>query len=167
LLRYELEDMSSQIFYYLKNSKKRSGKDILRGTQVLREEIWDTWDYLITSEENDDFPGDPSRYFTGSQFEKIGPEYFRTWNIVSDPGMVLECMEDNWLEQKKWMMDVPWTYPELYVLLSLWMIDESAVYLNQGNIHKASSWLVRATKNFSFGSWVNDSDLADAKKEVR
>jgi len=58
LLRYELEELSSKIFYYLKNSKKRSGKDILRGTQILREEIWDTWDYLITSEEDDDNPYD-------------------------------------------------------------------------------------------------------------
>jgi len=61
---------------------------------------------------------------------------------------------------------VPWTYAELYVLLSLWMIDESAVYLNQGNIHKATFWLVRAIEKFSFRSGLEDSDLAFAKKEL-
>ena len=55
LLRYELEKLSTQSIDYLTENKKRSFEEILRAAQVIREEIWKSWDEWISS---DDFEGE-------------------------------------------------------------------------------------------------------------
>lgn len=163
LLRHELDELSTQAIYYLIENKKRSFEEILRAAQVMREEIWKSWDEWISSE---DFEGEPSDYHTGSQAEAIGPTSYRAWSFCSDPEVCLEGMPEDWLDQKIWRVSKPWTWAEIEMILCIWMIDESAVYLNLNNPYKASVWLARATRHRYLSLWLNDDSLADAKKSL-
>jgi hypothetical protein len=162
LLRYELETLSDQSIYFLTQKKKRSFDEILRAAQVIREEIWTQNDEWISS---GDFEGAPTDYYTGAQAQEIGPKSYRTWSIYSDPGSALETVPDDWLDQKIWQVSKPWTWLEIYAVLCLWMIDESTVYLNLNNPHKASIWLMRAS-NEMHSVWLTDSPSEDAGKTL-
>lgn len=73
-------------------------------------------------------------------------------------------MPEDWLDQEIWRVSKSWTWAEIEMILCIWMIDESAVYLNLNNPYKASVWLARATRHRYLSLWLNDDSLADAKK---
>lgn len=151
LLRFYLEELQHQSFHHLSNENKRSLEEILRAAQIVREQIWMHWDYCINNPEPDE-EDDASDYFTGSQAEEIGPKSYRTWVIYSDPHSAMETAPDDWLEHKIWRVDEHWSWADIYAVMSLWMIDESTVYLNLGNPYKASIWLMRAS-NYMHTCW--------------
>ena len=171
LLRNELKNLSSFFFRYLKKDGKRSLNEILNAALILREAIWNYWDERLDElgpeDDDDSSNSNPSDYFTGAQAEHVGPKSYWAWLLFSSPDDALQNMSDDKLDKIKWMEDGYWSGPEIYVLLSLWEIDESAVYLNKGNPYKATAWLVRAMDNKS-GVYLHKgcgSPFDDAKKK--
>lgn len=171
LVRIQLHYLQSTSFSYLNVTRKRALNDILRASQVIREVIWDRWDELFFFDaEREDDEEHPS-YFTGSQAEIIDLENYRDWLTYTDPLFIvndIECYLGNWLKAKIWKIDEPWTWPEIYALLSLWTIDESAVSLNMGNPYKAAIWLMRTNEcNLMASSYTeNQNFFSDARKEM-
>lgn len=51
LMRYELEQLTGWAIDYLKDKNKRSGEEILRALQIVREEIWRGWDEMAQHSE--------------------------------------------------------------------------------------------------------------------
>lgn len=163
LMRMELEQVTDEMLYFLLRERKRTHEEILRSLQIIREVIWDYWDVMAGYEETVGL-SDPSKYFTGIQVEATYPHSYRVWSIYSDPFSAFEMLPDNWLEQKKWMLNSPLSWAEVYAVTSLWMVDEAAVYQNLNNPYKASTWLVRAVLSVRYSSESSDESFDKAKK---
>lgn len=162
LLRYELENIFSRSLSDLLEQKNRSIEDILRAATIVREMMWEQWEEMknLAYLEGDDC----SHYFTGVDAEAFGTKSLRAWAIYSDPFGHLESAPKDWLEQKIWRVNTPYTWGEILLILSLWAVDESAVYLNRGNPYKASTWLVRAIE-YTYLAKEDQIDLLGAAKK--
>lgn len=157
-IRYALEEKNGWLWDYLLDKNHRFVSQILRAAQVLREEIWSGWDEMCEVAE------DKCDYYTGIQAEKVGPKSLRTWIIYSEPDHVLEFAPPDWFLQKKWQVEVPWTWPEMYAILGLWMIDESTAWLNHGNVYKSATWLLRANDANHWRYYDDESSFEASKK---
>lgn len=159
IFRYQLGQLSEWAWLTLFGRNKRDLADVLRGLQVLREQIWDGWDEL--SED-----GDPNCYCTGMQAGDVGHSNYRAWVIYSDPSDCIETMPEDWLTLESWNTRQPWTWPEIHQLLVLWYVDEAIAYLNIGNPYKASLWLSRAVEAHAWSNFLDDSLYGASIREV-
>ncbi len=172
LVRTELENLQSASFYYLIEKRKRASNDILRASQVIREVIWNVWDNLLLFNTDCENDGELSHLFRESQAETIGSENYLDWLIYTDPLFIIDDIESdlgsNWLKGQIWKTDEPWTQPEIYTLLCLWAIDESAVCLNIGDPYKAAIWLMRANECNSMIKSYSDyqNSIVNARREI-
>lgn len=140
LMRGRLEELNHSAFWHLAN-QSWSSDQILNGLKAVRAYLWTYWDefiYLGPREMKSDF-------YTGAEANDVGPKSFRTWVNNSDPLFPLEYAPDDWFDSEEWADKKPSSWKEIYALVSLWLIDESVLYLNSNDVFKASVWLDRAS----------------------
>lgn len=186
-LRADLQQLTILVWGLLKKNE-RTYEDVQRAALILRETIWDHLDELAKFDEEDesedpdgDLPADvenPDLHIDGSAADSRDDDKptLRHWWVYSDVHSAIESLDDAWFESKWWNTTKKWTYTEIYMVLSLWGIDESVWYLNRGEIGKAASWAMRAQLYYGFAlsaTWsANDeirirADLARKAAESR
>ena len=158
LMRYELENLSTQAQLFLFGEKKRSYEQVIRAAQIIREELWGGWEGMLEIEKME---GDKTNYNIGSNSKLNDSGSYRTWVIYSDPDQILECTPEDWFNQDKWKCCDNWTWYEVYAVMALWCIDESVVYLNSERVFQATTWLLRAQE---YMRWTRSYEPSLARK---
>jgi hypothetical protein len=136
-LRFHLRELSRFIWSNLLREGKRE-KDVLHAVNVVKREIadYDPW----IAEHNEEIAKNKDIY------AETGRPPLWSWCIYSDPTAILDCLEDDWLENKDlWAVEQNWTWPDINDFLALLAIDSALLYVEQGEPFKAAVWAARAT----------------------
>jgi hypothetical protein len=159
-LRFHLRELSRFIWSNLFREGKRE-KDVLHAVNVVKREIVDydpageeTADNEETvarriAEHNEDIAkhiADRKSLGYKDIYAETGRPPLRSWYIYTNPTAVLDCLEDDWLENKDlWPVEQNWTWPDINDFLALLAIDSALLHVEQGEPFKAAVWAARAT----------------------
>ncbi|CAE6851163.1 hypothetical protein [Paraburkholderia domus] len=172
-LRAELEQLTILVWGLLERNE-RAYEDVRRAALILRETIWDYLDELAQYQDEDDSDESDGEFLAHVENSNIDIEDFATesegdaeptlrhWWVYSDVHSIIESLEESWLESKSWKAKRAWTFTEIYMVLSLWGIDESVWYLNRGEMGKAASWAMRAQLYYGFAlsaTWSANDEI--------
>jgi hypothetical protein len=177
-LRFHLRELSRFIWFGLLR-EGRQEKDVLHAVNVVKREIVDFDPDVGEEAGNDEETNAKLIEKLTAELKSLGapetaPENIyaetgrpplRSWCIYTDPTPILDCVEDDWLQNKElWRVEEDWTWAHIHDFLALLAIDSALLHAEQGEPFKAAVWVARATGFYAFAFDLRGQVDADAQR---
>jgi hypothetical protein len=166
ILRYHLDRMHRHGVESLLKAG-HTGTHILRAAEHLRDELHSLYVEIIEGQVEDE-PDQRELYNVGAGATPTQPEDFRGWLIYADPQGPIECIYETYGEQLNgfFRSGPEWTWAHIYTVLSLWCVDESAAFLNRGELMKASEWRSYAARYSRYATTFDEATPKPSTDQV-